>query len=208
MAGALEAGDAMGSWLGELVSEYVTLLFIMNPFGALPIYMDIAGHLHPWERRKVANTAALVAASLLYLTALGGDLLLRLYQINLDEFRFAGGIILLAIGIARLGGEASTQSPDPRDAAAVPLATPLLVGPATMTYVIVFSHTASLAVLLVAIALAVASVWVIFELGEAILEKLGRSTMKVMTRITALFVAGIGAAMIHSALKAWGIARL
>ncbi|NOZ88760.1 MAG: MarC family protein, partial [Crenarchaeota archaeon] len=171
--------------LGGLASEYLTLLFMMNPFGALPIYMDIAGRLPPWERRKVANTVAVVAASLLYLVALTGDALLRLYKISLGEFRFAGGIILIAIGLARLRGDAVTQAPDPRDAAAVPLATPLLVGPATMTYVIVSSHTTPLPVVLAAIAAAVATVWLIFELGEHILARLGRSAMKIMTRVTA-----------------------
>lgn len=196
-----------GFSLSELFSEYVTLVFIMNPFGALPIYMDIVERLHPWERRKVANTAALVAAGLLVTMAVSGDLLLRLYQVSLSEFRFAGGIILMAVGVSRLSGHAHTQSPDPRDAAVVPLATPLLVGPATMTYVIVFSHTSGLAVIIPAIVLAVATVWLVFELGEHLLEKLGRSIMRLLTRITALFVAAIGAALIHAALVEWGIAE-
>jgi len=195
---------------GDLVSTfatyYATLVFIMNPFGAAPIFVDIASRLHPWERRKLANFVTTVLVAILFFVALTGDLLLRLYGISIDEFRFAGGIVLLAIALHRLSGESATQTPDPRDAALVPLTMPLLVGPATMTYVIVFSTTGNRLVLLAAILAAAATVWFFLVLSELILEKLGRSIMKVLTRITSLFVGGVGGAMIHAALRDWGIA--
>ncbi len=196
----------MGGFANDLASYYATLVFIMNPFGAVPIFMDIVERLHPWERRRLANFVTMVVIVLLFLTAFAGDLLLRLYMISIDEFRFAGGVVLLAIALHRLGGEPVTQTPDPRDAALVPLAMPLLVGPATMTYVIVFAHSGDMAALLVAIVLASVTVWAFLLAAEALLRVLGRSTMKVLTRITSLFVGGVGAAMIHAALVHWGIA--
>lgn len=192
--------------LGEFVTYYATLVFIMNPFGAAPIFLDIAGKLHPWERRRLANLVAAATAILLLLVALTGDLLLRLYMINLDEFRLAGGIVLIAIALHRLEGESRTMAPDPRDAALVPLAMPLLVGPATMTYVIVFSSQGGGAALFAAILAAVGTVWAILVASEAMLRVLGWSTMRILTRITSLFVAGVGAAMVHTALLHWGIA--
>ncbi len=196
----------MGGFISDLASYYATLVFIMNPFGAVPIFMDIVERLHPWERRRLANFVTMVVIVLLFLTAFAGDLLLRLYMISIDEFRFAGGVVLLAIALHRLGGESVTQTPDPRDAALVPLAMPLLVGPATMTYVIVFAHSGDMTALLVAIVLASVTVWAFLLAAEALLRVLGRSTMKVLTRITSLFVGGVGAAMIHVALVHWGIA--
>ena len=191
--------------VGEILKTYLTLLFIMNPFGALPVYLDIAERLHPWERRKLANTVTAVVAGILAVTALTGDAILRLYGISLSGFQFAGGVILLSIGVARLSGHPVTQTPDPRDAALVPLATPLLVGPAAMTYVIAAAHTSE-AVTLAAVAAATATLWVLLELSELILRLLGRSIMRLLTRITSLFVAGIGAELLHAALHSWGIA--
>ncbi len=103
----------MGGFISDLASYYATLVFIMNPFGAVPIFMDIVERLHPWERRRLANFVTMVVIVLLFLTAFAGDLLLRLYMISIDEFRFAGGVVLLAIALHRLGGESVTQTPDP-----------------------------------------------------------------------------------------------
>ncbi len=197
----------MLSYIKQLASTYASLLFIMNPFGSLPIYLEIAEKLHPWERRRLANTVALFVLSLLLVFTFAGELVLKLYKIDIDEFRFAGGLILLAIGVMRLTGEPMTQTIDPRDAALVPLSMPLLVGPATITYIIVLTHTMSYMVLIPAIIVAVATVWVLLELGELLLRMVGRSTMRLLTRLTALFVAGIGAGMLHDALLAWGIAK-
>jgi len=194
----------MMNYIEHLASTYASLLFIMNPFGALPIYLEIAEKLHPWERRRLANTVALFVLSLLLVFTFAGELILELYKINIDEFRFAGGLILLAIGVMRLTGEPMTQTVDPRDAALVPLSMPLLVGPATITYIIVLAHTIPYVVLIPAIIAVVATVWIPLELGELLLRVAGRSTMRLLTRLTALFVAGIGAGMLHDALLAWG----
>ena len=192
--------------LGQFASYYATLVFIMNTFGAAPIFLDIVEKLHPWERKRLANLVTMVVVALLFLVAFTGDLLLRLYMISVDEFRFAGGIVLLGIALHRLEGHAKTQTPDPRDATLVPLTMPLLVGPATMTYVIVFTTEGNRIALIAAIVAAAATVWAFLLAAEAVLRFVGRSTMRVLTRITSLFVAGVGASMIHSALVDWGIA--
>ena len=197
---------AAGGLWQDLATYYATLVFIMNPFGAAPIFLDIVEKLHPWERRRLANFVTTVLVAILYFVALTGDLLLRLYGISIDEFRLAGGIVLLVIALHRLGGESVTQTPDPRDAALVPLTMPLLVGPATMTYVIVYSTSGDRLALMLAIPLAAFTVWFFLVLAEELLRFLGRSVMKVLTRITSLFVAGVGAALIHTALVDWGIA--
>ncbi len=197
----------MWEYVEHVASTYASLIFIMNPFGALPIYLEIAERLHPWERRKLANTVALFVFVLLVVFAFAGELILKLYKIDIDEFRFAGGIILLAIGVMRLTGEPMTQTVDPRDAVLVPLSMPLLVGPATITYIIVTTHVMHYTVLIPAIIASVITVWILLELGELLLRIVGRSTMRLLTRITALFVAGIGAGMLHDSLLAWGIAR-
>ncbi|BES81625.1 NAAT family transporter [Pyrodictium abyssi] len=192
--------------LSQFISYYATLVFIMNPFGAAPIFLDIVEKLHPWERRRLANLVTMVVVALLFLVAFTGDLLLKLYMISVDEFRFAGGIVLLGIALHRLEGHPKTQTPDPRDAALVPLTMPLLVGPATMTYVIVFAAEGNRIALIAAIVAAAATVWAFLLAAEAVLRFVGRSTMRVLMRITSLFVAGVGASMIHSALVDWGIA--
>ncbi|WP_317894710.1 MarC family protein [Pyrofollis japonicus] len=203
----MDAGRVEMIELAELAklyaSYYITLLFIMNPFGAAPIFADIAEKLSPAERSQLLRYVAFVVLGLLYSLALGGKLLLEIYHVSIMQFRFAGGIILMAIAIYRLTGRPITQTPDPRDAAIVPLAMPILVGPATITYLILFSTTGHLIVLLLVIPAVTFTVWLVMTGADMLLRRLGRNVMVILTRVSALFVGAVGAAMIDEVVRDW-----
>lgn len=194
---------ALGEWLRLYASYYVTLLFIMNPFGAAPIFADIAERLSPAERSQLISYVAGVVLGLSYSMALAGELLLRAYHVTVMQFRLAGGVILMAVALYRLTGRPVTQTPDPRDAAVVPLAMPMIVGPAAITYLILFSTQGHLLVLMAVIPAVVATVWAVLMASDMLLRRLGRNVMVVLTRVSALFVAAVGAAMIDAVVRDW-----
>ncbi len=199
--GTVEAG--LVHWAKLYASYYITLLFIMNPFGAAPIFADIAEKLSPRERNQLINYVSLVVLALLYVMALTGEFLLEVYHVTIMQFRLAGGIILIAIALYRLTGRPITQTPDPRDAAIVPLSMPILVGPATITYLILFSTQGHILVLLAVIPAVTFTVWAVLTGADIILRRVGRNVMVILTRISALFVGAVGAAMIDSVVRDW-----
>ena len=190
-------------WVKLYASYYITLLFIMNPFGAAPIFADIAEKLSPRERNQLINYVSLVVLGLLLAMALTGEFLLEIYHVTIMQFRLAGGIILLAIALYRLTGRPITQTPDPRDAAIVPLSMPILVGPATITYLILFSTQGHIVVLIAVIPAVTLTVWAVLMGADIILRRLGRNVMVILTRISALFVGAVGAAMIDAVVRDW-----
>ncbi len=185
-------------------SYYATLIFIVNPFGSLPIYLDIVEPLSRSDRRRFASFVATIVLGLLVFMAVAGRYIFVVYKISISEFRLGGGIALLAIAIRRLEGYSITQTPDPKDAAITPLAMPLLVGPATIAYVTLTAAEGHIFALLLASAGVSVTVWILLLASEHIIEILGRSTMKILTRVSALFVAGVGSSMIHQTLIDWG----
>lgn len=135
------------------IKVFAALFAIMNPIANIPIFLSLTEGRSDAERRRIASVAILgvVVASLVSVFA--GQAILMIFGLTIDDFRLAGGLIVLLIALAMLHGSPSSQhQPDPgetsknaRDSVAVyPLTIPLLVGPGTISTLIVFGHTASL----------------------------------------------------------------
>jgi multiple antibiotic resistance protein len=74
----------------ERVSEFVTLFVVINPLGALPVFLALAGDCNTTARRKMAVKAVVVAFVVLAFFAFGGSFLLRHMNISLNAFQIAG----------------------------------------------------------------------------------------------------------------------
>jgi multiple antibiotic resistance protein len=127
--------------------------------------------------------------------------------VTVQSFEFGGGILLMVIAIDMLGGAVRTKSVDMKQAAIVPPATPLLVGPGTMTTLIVLTGTEHLINILVGGVVAAAAVFLVLRYSDRISTLIGKNGVLATSRLMAIILAAIAANMIHGALVAWGIAK-
>src|SRR5690606_15697671 len=73
---------------------------IVNPVGNLPVLIGLTEDYEPFERRKVLNLAGVAAFIIIVVMAVGGRYLLQyVFHIELAEFMFGGGLILIVVGI-------------------------------------------------------------------------------------------------------------
>jgi multiple antibiotic resistance protein len=131
----------------------------------------------------------------------GGPLLSAL-NIDMVGFKIAGGIIILSTSVTTLiHGSTTTLGGKLEEAAVVPLATPLIVGPGTMTTLILYSTiygpTATLIASLTASALSVATLY----LGARLVKLFGPVPAKALGRFMALIIATTGTELVLSGLS-------
>jgi len=193
---------------GQIVNISVQLFAIINPFSAMPTFLAFTDDLRKEDRRRVANTASLMVLALVFSFALFGQLLLSALQVTVESFELGGGVLLMIIAVDMLGGTVRTKSVDMKQAAIVPIATPLLVGPGTMTTLIVLAGTQYVINVLVGGFVAVAAVFLILRYSDRISTLIGKNGVVASSRLMAIVLAAIAANMIHGALLAWGIAKL
>lgn len=186
----------------------VELTAILDPVGTLPMFLMFVSGVEKRERRKVVQTMTTVVMALLLFFALLGKPLLGLLGIGVPSFEFGGGIILLFLAIDMLGSE-STHKIDLSQVAVVPLATPLLVGPGTLTALVVLTNQPSISVLDVLVGCVVASliVFMLFYFSDYLFTLLGENGVKAVSRLFTIILAAIAAQMIHNALLSWGLAK-
>ena len=112
------------------LSVFVTLMVIMNPPGAVPIFLGLTAGLTHRQRDVAARRAALVALGVIAAFAVFGQQILTYLHISLAALQGAGGLLLLLVALQLLVGQESGVNADAGvNVALVPLGTPILAGP-------------------------------------------------------------------------------
>ncbi|MFP3250289.1 MAG: MarC family protein [Thermoproteus sp.] len=185
----------------EFVEIVGQIYAIQNPIGKLGIVGEMAMD-RPQEFRKAIRSMAITVIVLSTMFSLVGGPLLSALNIDMVGFKIAGGIIILSTSVTTLiHGSTTTLGGKLEEAAVVPLATPLIVGPGTMTTLILYSTiygpTATLIASLTASALSVATLY----LGARLVKLFGPVPAKALGRFMALIIATTGTELVLSGLS-------
>lgn len=185
--------------------QAILLLFIaVDPIGNAPLFYGITAELESARRQAIVKKSIIVATLILLLFAVAGDALLYYFGLMLADFRIAGGIILFIYGIAGIFGrtEAETigRSEEAESLAIVPLATPLLAGPAAIATVLYLKALYGLTITLLSIAVNSAVTFTMLYHSQKLMELLGRNGAIALSKIMSILLAAIAVAMIRSGI--------
>ena len=188
----------------EQVQYLVGIFAILDPLGAIPIYLSLMADRRPEKMHHTAFKTSIAVAVILILSVWAGDALLSFFGIGIPAFRIAGGLLILIIAIAMFNARTSPakqtnaeqiEAETKDDIAVVPLAIPLLAGPGAISMTIVEAHQAGSIqgkLLLCAGIVAVAAVvWFVLRLAEPIGARLGTSGLNIATRVMGLILASM-----------------
>jgi multiple antibiotic resistance protein len=189
-------------------SVIVTLLVIMNPPGAVPIFLALTGSLTHRQRVVAARRASLVALGVITAFALFGQQLLTYLHISLPALQGAGGLLLLLVALQLLLGQESGVSSDAGvNVALVPLGTPILAGPgaivATMLAVRQANGVGGFLAVAVALLAALAIVWLFLRFAGQVHRLLRDSGTMLVTRIAGLLLSAIAVQMVANSVRAF-----
>ena len=194
--------------IGLFGSVSVTLLVIMDPPGAVPIFLALTGSLTHKQRVVAARRASLVALGVIAAFALFGQQILSYLHISLPALQGAGGLLLLLVALQLLTGQESGVSSDAGvNVALVPLGTPLLAGPGAIVAMMLAVRRAEgvggyLAVA-VALVAAIAVVWLSLRFAGQVHRLLRDSGTMLLTRIAGLLLSAIAVQMIADSVRAF-----
>ncbi len=192
---------------------FTSVLFIVDPVAAVPAYLVITQNETAEERRRTALRACVAMTVLLVVFAATGTLIFRAFGITLPAFRLAGGLILWFTAMEMLRGERPSQEGrielqegrEKEDVALTPLAIPLLAGPGAISTVVVLAgqahEPAHVTSLYGAIVVTGLLSYVTLRLGEPLLSRLGKTGIRVMTRIMGLLLAAVAVQFVLTGIK-------
>ncbi|MDR2105665.1 MAG: MarC family protein [Deferribacteraceae bacterium] len=187
----------------QLTLSVFALLAITNPFGNLPVFISMSDDLDKSTQTKLFQRVVFTAFVIVVVFALIGTIIMdKFFQVNLSELRIAGGIILIVMGIKNLLAPRELKEHKlsaPSDAIhdrIIPLAFPMLVGPGTLSTVIVLKHETGLIITIASITAAFVFMLILFAKAYLIERLLGKLSLFVLSRIMQVFIITIGVKML------------
>jgi multiple antibiotic resistance protein len=198
----------------EYLKILVALVAIVNPIGAIPIYVSLSTEMSERERARMPSVISVAVVAILLAALFFGELLLNFFGITIDSFRVGGGILLLMLSISMLQAKTSAtkhtseemqESGDKESVAIVPLSTPLLAGPGAISSVILYSQKSSSVLHYSLIAADIlflgVMLWAVFKLTPWISRNISKTGINIFTRLMGLVLAAIAVEFIANGLK-------
>ena len=130
--------------LGRIAEELITLFVVLDPVGAIPIFLHATARLDPPQRRKVAVIGVLAALGVLMLFLFCGQYALEAMHISITAFRISGGLVLFIFSLRMIfgghhsGGDAEARR-TPGEIAIFPVAMPAIAGPGALLAVVLLT---------------------------------------------------------------------
>lgn len=177
-----------------ILSAVVTLILIMDPFGNIPLFITSLKKVSPDRRRFVLMRELAIATAIMVTFLFAGGKALDLLEIKQYSMGISGGIILFIMSLKlvfnSLEDESTKNNPKEEEPFIVPLAIPLIAGPATLSMLLIFSATPGGNIWQILIALLIASIInsAILLLSFPISNMLGKRGLIAVERLTGMLL--------------------
>ncbi len=199
------------------ISEYIkiltAILAIVNPISTVPYFLSFTQDSKE-ERPKIALETTLAVFIIMVVSVFLGTSILGFFNITVDGFRIAGGLLLLYLSFNMLFAkkrvrhteEENQEAQEKESVAVIPLAIPLLAGPGTISTIILLSsrleNLVEKFILVSACLIVTLCVWTALAMAPQISRAISQTGMNVFTRIMGLLLAAVAVEFVINGLKA------
>ncbi|MBI5390084.1 MarC family protein [Candidatus Woesearchaeota archaeon] len=176
------------------------IFILLNPFSSFPVL--ISAYQRKMDSLMIAVHAVLLAFVVAVIMVFIGPKLFNVFGITLDSFRIAGGVVLFLLGL-------STVTPHPHEEKAVGkvdsiisiIATPLLTGPATISFLTLKVYEVGVMPLLMNVTIAFVLVGIVFILFSLTIKQINFKIIGIISRVVGLFLTAVAIEMIASGIS-------
>jgi multiple antibiotic resistance protein len=189
------------SYLEPYLLTFIPLFVAVDVIGLLPVYLSLTEGFSQESRMRVLWQSLLTATIVAVVFVFIGKLIFSILGITVADFKIAGGLILLVLAIMDLLKESTEWRVGKETMGIVPIGVPLIVGPAVLTTVIMFTDIHGLLPTLVSLLINLAIVGILFFYVDSILSFIGKGGAKAVSKVVSLLLAAIAVMMIRQGLE-------
>lgn len=195
----------MAGFWHDFILTFIPLFIVIDAFANLPFVISAGQGMQRRQQRKIVHFAILTATIVGLIFLFFGQFILNVMDIKVPEFAIAGGIILLVLSIRYMITGHMVTVVREEMVAVVPIGTPLTVGPATITTLLLLVGRFPLWVVLVSFVINMFITWIIFLLSQRISSFMGQGGLTAISRVFSLLLAAIAVSMVIGGLQTLGI---
>ena len=184
----------------NILLAFIPIFVAVDAIGVLPIFISLTRGISKKQKSKIITqsivTALCVATGFIFL----GKIVFRLLGITVSDFMIAGGIILFCIAIIDILNSDKRRRIPSKELGAVPIGTPLIVGPAVLTTSLIIIAQYGILATLISIFINVLLAGLIFSFSHILIKTLGDTGSKALSKVMALLLAAIAIMMLRKGI--------
>lgn len=177
---------------------FIPMFVAIDSLGIVPLYIGLTEKVSPFEKNKLVLKATLTAFVICVAFLFVGNALFNFLGITVNDFRIAGGIILLIISINDLLFYSSrVRDVEPDDVGVVPLGIPLIAGPALLTTMLILMNENGKTYVIISLILNLLINYFALRYADLVKKILRDAGSKAFAKVASLFLAAIAVMMIR-----------
>jgi multiple antibiotic resistance protein len=177
--------------------SFISLFIAIDPIGILPFFIEFSRR--EVKKKRIIFQSLFTAGAIGFLFIFLGSGILRALRIKVSDFQIAGGIILFVLALNDIFVERKFGML--KDAGVVPLGVPLIVGPATLTTILLLNDMAGILITSFSFFLNLVFLLLMMVFSEKLFNLLGAKTLKAIGKIISLFLASIGVMLVRLGIE-------
>ena len=186
--------------LKNIIMALIPIFVAVDAVGVLPVFVSLTEGLNAKEKKRVIVQSMLTAAALAVGFIFIGRAVFRFLGITIGDFMIAGGAILFCLAITDILNPIKKRRVPDNELGAVPLGTPLIVGPAVLATSLLIVSEYGMPATLISICINILLVGLIFRSSDFLIKLLGDAGTKAISKIVSLLLAAIAVMLIRKGL--------
>ena len=184
----------------NILLALIPIFVAVDAIGVLPIFVSLTENLGPKEKKRIIVQSMLTALCLAIGFVFLGKAVFRVLNISVSDFMVAGGAILFSLAIIDIINPVKQRRVPDKELGAVPLGTPLIVGPAVLTTSMIIVSEYGISATLISVIANILFAGLVFNLSGLVIRVLGESGSKALSKIVSLLLAAIAVMMMRKGI--------
>lgn len=181
------------------IALILQIFVLLNPLASFPFLIN--AYKKKFNVKLIATKAVSVAFIIALAIIFIGPALFSVFGITLNSFRIAGGIVILLLGINMVRPSEGHNNNIHIQSLITIIATPLLTGPATISFLTIKVYEIGKTTLLINLILAFVLVTIVFLLFSHLVDKINARIVDIASRILGLFLTAVAIELIANGIQ-------
>lgn len=186
--------------LNTFLLSFIPLFVAIDIIGTAPIFLGFTEGISRYQRKKLIVEALMTAFIVAVVFLFGGKAILRFLGITINDFRIAGGLVLLILSINDILSSSDERRNPHTNIGIVPLGIPLIMGPAALTTILILVDKYGYSMTIFSMITNFIIIWLVLINAKWITRAIGDGGAKAFAKIASLFLAAYAVMMIREGI--------
>lgn len=172
----------------QIISAFIVLFAVIDVLGSTPIFINLKQQGRPVNAVK----ATLISTSLLLGFFFGGDLMLRLFSVDIESFAVAGSLVIFLMSLEMILDVVIFKNAGPiKEATLIPVVFPLLAGAGSFTTLLSLRAEYAQVNIIIGLLLNMAFVFVVLKATERVERVLSKAAIYLLRKFFGIILLAI-----------------